>query len=43
MSERKKVENAMKTNYLLRGGVRLPSKTLAAGITLAAHNQTTVK
>ena len=33
----------MKTQKILRGGVRLPSNSLAADITLAAHNQITVK
>ena len=33
----------MRTQKILKGGVRLPNKTLAAGITLAAHNQTIVK
>ena len=33
----------MKNTKILRGGVRLPNATLAADMTLAVHNQITVK
>ena len=33
----------MKNKKILRGGVQFPHRTLAANVTLATHNQTTVK